>query len=76
MAGEQVMDRITAETKNSNGAVELRRRTQLKPTTRLKQGHKLNKANLKTKLYGTTGDRTTEIEIFLGFLWTLGNEQI
>ena len=56
----EIVDRIAAETKNCNGANELRRRTQSKPATRLNHGHKLNKANLKTKLQGTMGDRTVE----------------
>jgi len=56
----ETVDRIAAETKKSNGANELRRRTQSKPATRLNHEHKLNKANLKTKLQGTMGDRTAE----------------
>jgi len=56
----ETLDGIVAETKNNNGAKELRRRIQSKPATRLNHGHKLNKANLKMKLQGTMGDRTAE----------------
>jgi hypothetical protein len=56
----EIVDRIPAETKNRNGANELRRQTQSKPATRLNHGHKPNKANLKTKLQGTMGDMTAE----------------
>jgi len=56
----EIVDRIAAETKNSKGANELRQRTQSKLATRLNHGHKLNKANLKTKLQGTMGDTIAE----------------
>jgi hypothetical protein len=35
-----------------------------------------NPSSHQLKLQRHKGDRTTEIEILLGFLWTLGNEQI
>ena len=56
----ETVDGIAVETKNNNGANELRRRTQSKLATRLNHRYKLNKAKLKTKLQGTMGDRTAE----------------
>jgi hypothetical protein len=71
------VDGIAAENKNhSNGRLNYDHEHNPKPATRLDHGHKLNNVNLKRNCKGTKGDRIAEIEIFLGFLWTLGNEKI
>jgi hypothetical protein len=71
------VDGIVAENKNhSNERLNYDHEHNPKLATRLDHGHKLNNANLKRNRKGTKGDWTAEIEIFLGFLWTLGNEQI
>lgn len=45
-----IVEGIAAETKNSNGAVELRLRHNPKPATRLEHGHELNKANTENEI--------------------------
>lgn len=56
--------------KTRQRAIELRRWTQPKPATRLDHGHKLNKANLETKLQRLTkGCRTAEF--FCGYFLEL-----
>jgi hypothetical protein len=71
------VDGIAAENKNhSNGRLNYDHKHNPKPATRLDHGHKLNDTNLKRNRKGTKGNRISEIKIFLGFLWTLGSEQI